>query len=111
MKLSISPFVKSIAIVADGTIGAHAITMAFSPLVTRIYGPEAFGILGKFSSILAFLMPIAGLSLRLAIVIADNATEADAIKSISACAALFLPVLVFVILLPSAEFFASALSI
>jgi len=45
-----SKFVRNVAIVATGTAGAQAITMAFSPINTRLYGPEAFGILGTFTA-------------------------------------------------------------
>jgi hypothetical protein len=37
-----SKFVRNVAVVASGTAGAQAITMAFSPIITRLYGPEAF---------------------------------------------------------------------
>jgi len=43
-----SKFLRSVAVVAFGTAGAQAITMAFSPVITRLYGPEAFGLLGVF---------------------------------------------------------------
>jgi len=39
-----SALVRNVALVGSGTAGAQAITMAFSPVITRIYGPEAFGL-------------------------------------------------------------------
>src|SRR5690606_19830586 len=51
-QLGQSKFVRNVAIVATGTAGAQAITMAFAPVITRLYGPEAFGLLGTFMAIL-----------------------------------------------------------
>lgn len=55
-RLTKSKFVRNVAIVATGTAGAQAITMAFAPIITRLYGPEAFGLLGTFMAILAIAM-------------------------------------------------------
>ena len=40
VKLSKNPFVRNVMIVATGTAVSQAITMAFSPIITRLYGPE-----------------------------------------------------------------------
>ena len=68
-QLGQSKFVRNVAIVATGTAGAQAITMAFAPIITRIYGPEAFGLLGTFMAILAVLTPVAALTYPIAIVL------------------------------------------
>ncbi len=60
---------RRIAMVASGTIGAHIINIAFAPLLTRIYGPEAFGILGAFTAILAVGIPLAALAYPIAIIL------------------------------------------
>ena len=46
------------SLVATGTAGAQAISMAFAPLITRIYGPEAFGVLGTFMALLPVNFPV-----------------------------------------------------
>lgn len=56
-------------IVAAGTAGAQIISMIFSPIITRLYGPEAFGMLGTFMAMLAVVAPIAALSYPLAIIL------------------------------------------
>ena len=45
-----------------------AITMAFSPVITRLYGPDAFGMLGTFTATLAVVTPSAALTYPIAIV-------------------------------------------
>lgn len=76
-RLANSHFVRNVIIVATGTAGAQAITMAFSPIITRLYGPEALGILGIFTAILTVLTPLAALSYPIAIVLPKR--DADAI--------------------------------
>lgn len=76
-RLANSHFVRNVIIVATGTAGAQAVTMAFSPIITRLYGPEALGILGIFTAILTVLTPLAALSYPIAIVLPKR--DADAI--------------------------------
>jgi len=64
-----SKSVRNITLVAAGTAGAQLINVAFAPVITRLYGPEAFGILGTFVAILAILTPLASLSYPIAIVL------------------------------------------
>lgn len=71
------------AIVATGTAGAQIITMAFSPILTRLYGPEAFGILGTFTAIMAVLNPIAAWSYPIAIVLPKRDVDAVGLAKLS----------------------------
>lgn len=75
-RLWFSKFGRSVAVVATGTAGAQVVTMAFSPLITRIYGPDAFGVLGTFNAILAVLTPMAALAYPIAIVLPREDGEA-----------------------------------
>lgn len=52
---------KGMATIAFGTLIAKFIGIVTIPLLTRLYGPESFGVLAVFNSILAFLMPLATL--------------------------------------------------
>lgn len=64
-----SRFARNVAVVASGTAAAQAITMAFAPFITRIYGPEALGQLGTFSALLDVMIPLAALGYPIAIVL------------------------------------------
>lgn len=70
------PFVRNIAIFASGTTLAQIINMAFSPVITRIYGPEAFGLMGVFMSLVNIVIPIAALTYPIAIVLPKEDEEA-----------------------------------
>ena len=90
------PFVRNVTIVASGTAAAQVITMAFSPLITRIYGSEAFGLLGIFQSLVAILTPIAALAYPIAIVLPKEDSEAKGLVKLSflVSAAIFCAVVV-----------------
>ncbi len=60
---------RRILMVVSGTAGTHALNMAFAPLITRIFGPEAFGLMGTFTGILAIAIPLAALAYPIAIVL------------------------------------------
>ncbi|GAF23678.1 O-antigen flippase Wzx [Bacillus sp. JCM 19047] len=61
---------------ASGTAGAQIIALSTVPLITRLYGPEAYGILGVFVAISGILIPIAALTLPVAIVLPKTNKEA-----------------------------------
>lgn len=70
------PFVRHVATVFTGTAAAQAITIAFAPWLTRMYGPEVFGLQGVFLSIAGLLAVVAALGYPMAIVL--PARDADA---------------------------------
>jgi O-antigen/teichoic acid export membrane protein len=76
-------FFQSVATVASGTAGAQIVTIAFSPIITRFYGPEAFGLLGVFASIVAILAPIAALTYPGAIVLPGKDRDAKGLAWLS----------------------------
>lgn len=94
-----STFIKNVIIVASGTAGAQVIGMAFSPFITRLYGPEAFGILGTFTAVLAVLTPIAALTYPIAIVLPKSDRHAKGLASLSMRLALMISLITFLVLL------------
>lgn len=86
-------------LVATGTAGAQILTMAFAPIITRMYGPEAFGLLGTFMAILGVVTPIAALAYPIAIVLPKSDDDAKGIAKLSLRIALFMAFILSVILL------------
>lgn len=76
-------FIRNVLAVASGTAFSQAITMVFSPLITRQYGPEAFGLLGVFTAVVSVLTPIAALTYPIAIVLPKDDREAKSLGSLS----------------------------
>lgn len=98
-----SKFVRNVVIVATGTVGAQAIAMAFAPIITRLYGPEAFGLLGIFMALVAVLAPIAALSYPAAIVLPKEDSDAKGIVRLSVYISLAVAALVTLALLAGGD--------
>lgn len=77
------PFVRNVIIVTSGTAGAQLVSMLSSPVITRIYGPEAFGIMGAFIAMTSIIIPIAALSYPIAIVLPEKNSEAKGLMLLS----------------------------
>lgn len=82
-------FARSVLVVATGTAAAQAISVAFMPLLTRLYGPEAFGLLGTFVSLVAMIAPLVALSYPIAIVLPRADRDAKGLAWLSLKLALF----------------------
>ncbi|WP_313427584.1 lipopolysaccharide biosynthesis protein [Siminovitchia terrae] len=78
-----SPFVRNVMIMGTGTAAAQAIAMVLSPIITRLYGPESYGIMGTFMAIVTILTPIASLTYPIAIVLPKSSTEAKGLIHLS----------------------------
>ncbi|WP_313086588.1 lipopolysaccharide biosynthesis protein [Stutzerimonas nitrititolerans] len=88
-----SKLLRNILTVVSGTAGAQAITMAFMPVITRIYGPEAYGVLGTFLSVTLMLVPIAALTYPIAIVLPKRDGDARGLVRLSLMLAVLLAAL------------------
>ncbi|WP_171499862.1 lipopolysaccharide biosynthesis protein [Acinetobacter radioresistens] len=69
--------------VATGVAAAQAISLAFMPFLTRLYGPEAFGALAAFTAIINIITPLATLGYANAIVMPKTDEEANAVARLS----------------------------
>lgn len=99
LELSESPFVRNVAMVASGTAAAQIISFAFAPLITRLYGPDALGVLGVFMGIAALVTPIAALSYPIAIVLPKDDSGALGIVRLSLTIAAVITIITSLILL------------
>lgn len=98
-KLTQSKFARNVAVVATGTAGAQAIAMAFSPAITRIYGPETFGAMGTFIAIFEMISPLAALSYPMAMVLPKHDSEAIGLARISLWIALITSLMTALVLI------------
>ena len=89
MRVLHRPFVRNVITLVAGTALAQVVTVIFTPLVTRLYGPEAFGLLGTFTALVAVLGPIASLSYPIAIVLPEKKSDAKGIVQLSFYLSLF----------------------
>lgn len=98
LQLSKRPFIRNVAALTSGTAASQAIAMAFSPLITRLYGPEAYGILGVFMSIAGIMGAIAAMSYPIAIVLPRSDADALGLAHLSMYIAIVMSLFVAVIL-------------
>ena len=82
-RLTTSHFVRNVAMVGGGIAAAQAIALIFMPFLTRLYGPEAFGIAAAFAAIVNIITPLATLGYANAIVMPDSDDAAAAIARLS----------------------------
>lgn len=76
MHLTRKKFVRNVFILLSGTAAAQLISVLTSPIITRLYGPENYGLMGVFLTFVGILSPIAAMSYPKAIVLTKNDDEA-----------------------------------
>src|SRR5699024_8806122 len=76
-------FIRNVILLATGTAGAQIITVLAAPFITRIYGPEAYGILGTFTAMTNIIIPVAALTYPIAIVLPKKEEEAIGLVQLS----------------------------
>lgn len=93
-----SKFVRNVTVLVTGTAGAQAITMAFAPIITRIYGPENFGLLGVFLALFTMFSVIAALTYPVAMVLPKKDVDAVEIARLSFITSLIVAIFISVLL-------------
>jgi O-antigen/teichoic acid export membrane protein len=97
-KIKERPFVFNVAAVASGAVASQGIAMAFAPLITRLYGPEVYGVQGVFLMVTGLLTHLWALSYPLAIVLPRSEAEALDIAHLALGVGVLMTVLMTVIL-------------
>ena len=95
-----SPFASDILKLVSGTAFAQIITILASPILTRLYSPEAFGFLAIFISITSIVGVIACMRYELAIMLPKSDEKAAnllalCLLSVVAISGLTVPALYF----------------
>lgn len=98
-RLTSSKLLRNVTAVVSGTAAGQAVVFAFSPLITRIYSPEVFGLQGVFLSLISILSPAIALRYPMAIVVAKNEEDAQQLSRLALLIAFALSCLFGLILL------------
>lgn len=77
------PFIRNVTVLASGTAVAQAIALISSPIITRLYGPDAYGIMGVFMAIAQIFIPVAALTYPIAIVLPKDDRNAKGLIRLS----------------------------
>ncbi len=81
--LASRPFLKDVSIMLTGSAGGQAVSLLLSPLLTRLYSPQEFGILSVYSAIIAILVVVASLRYELALPLVRD--DEDAVNLMAVC--------------------------
>ncbi|MEM6327707.1 MAG: oligosaccharide flippase family protein, partial [Bacteroidota bacterium] len=81
-------FGRSVLALVGGGAVAHAVVFAARPILTRLYSPEAFGVLGLFVAMASLLSVLATLRYEDAVVLPERHEDAHAVVALAWGAAL-----------------------
>jgi O-antigen/teichoic acid export membrane protein len=83
-------FARRFTVLSGGTTLGQATVIASSPLVTRLYGPEEFGVFAVFSAVAAILSQVSAFRYEVAVPVCRDDEDAAAVALAGAGAALLL---------------------
>lgn len=96
---------KSVAILASGTVVAQVVLILSTPIISRLFSIESFGILSIFVSVGVFLAAISGGKYELAIGLPKNDRHAHIVYSLVMHISLFMVFFYFLTIFLGKEFF------
>jgi len=94
-----SEFTRNVLTLMSGTTFAHAIPFIISPIVSRLYTPEDFGVLGIYTAIVLLFSPVVAGTYDQAIILAKEDSDGANITALSVLIAFVISVLVIPIVL------------
>ena len=83
IKLTKKPFARNVITMSSGTAIAQIIAVGSSPIITRLYEPAVFGVLGVFLAITGIIQSVGTLTYENAIVLPEKDDDAKAIVLLS----------------------------
>jgi O-antigen/teichoic acid export membrane protein len=98
LKLMSKPFVRNVIILATGTAAAQVVSLLLAPIITRLYGPDVYGLMGVFLAIVGIIAPISALTYPIAIVLPESDKEAKRLGRLSLMIAAIIAILTSVVL-------------
>jgi O-antigen/teichoic acid export membrane protein len=78
-------FARNVASVGGGAAAGQAIVLVASPVLTRLYTPEEFGVLAVFASVIGILMSISAARYEIAIPIPNSDSASAALTVLGLC--------------------------
>lgn len=92
-----SKILRSVLVIITGTLGGQVIGFLLIPIITRLYGPELYGIWGVFISLVSMLTPLITLSYSNAIVLPKDEGEAISLMQVSIFIASLFSIILFIV--------------
>jgi O-antigen/teichoic acid export membrane protein len=82
------PFLRNVSIMLTGSAAGQLVSVLLSPVLTRIFSPQQFGVLSIYTALLTILVVIASLRYELALTLAASEEEAINLVAVCICALL-----------------------
>ncbi|MED0680767.1 lipopolysaccharide biosynthesis protein [Aneurinibacillus thermoaerophilus] len=82
-RLPKSKFARNVVVLAGGTALAQGLLLLASPILSRLYKPESFGVLAVFTAMLSILVVISSLRYELAILLPEEEETAANVFALS----------------------------
>ena len=92
-------FGKDVGKLVSGTLVAQAIGICLTPVITRIFSPEIYGVASVFTSIVSIIVVIACLRYELAILLPKDDKEAGAILFLCFFSLIIVSIISFIVML------------
>ncbi|WP_371375320.1 lipopolysaccharide biosynthesis protein [Thalassotalea aquiviva] len=76
---------KNLGVMVGGSIASQLLLLLTIPIITRMFGQQAYGEYGQFMSLLNIVTPVAALCLPIAILIQNNTFSVVKIINVASC--------------------------
>jgi O-antigen/teichoic acid export membrane protein len=92
-------FMRSAAVLMSGTIGAHALSAALLPVLSRLYSPEEFGLLAVLTAVVSTVAVAAAFRFDVAIALPEDSADASGLLVLGVICATGVAILMAVVVL------------
>jgi O-antigen/teichoic acid export membrane protein len=92
-------FVKDFSTLFSGTLLASALPILFSPVISRLYTPEQFGVFAIVSAVVSSISNVAGGRYEMAVMLPKKGSDSKALVRLAAFISLLISLLILLIII------------
>lgn len=82
------PFLRNVSIMLAGAVTGQSVSILLSPVLTRLYSPQQFGVLSVYTAILTIVVVMASLRYEMTLPLAESDEDAMNLAAVCGCALL-----------------------
>ncbi|KAB1065714.1 lipopolysaccharide biosynthesis protein [Salibacter halophilus] len=91
-------FIKDFSTLFSGTLIASALPLLFSPIISRLYTPEQFGVFAIVSAVVSSISNVAGGRYEMAVMLPKKGSDSKALVRLAAFISLLISLLILLII-------------
>lgn len=92
-------FIKDFSTLFSGTLIASALPLLFSPVISRLYTPEQFGVFAIVSAVVSSLSNVAGGRYEMAVMLPQKGSDSKALVRLASIISLLVSLLILLIII------------